>query len=89
MLIGCCGPVEKYQQIANDGYDYFEALGWQIFDLGLADFMDFVDLTERTGLSEDQIRELIQISLDAAALGDIADQEQPQQQENERHRRTT
>ncbi len=50
MLIGCCGPVEKYQQIANDGYDYFEALGWQIFDLGLDDFMDFVALTEKTGL---------------------------------------
>ncbi|MBR3296835.1 MAG: sugar phosphate isomerase/epimerase [Firmicutes bacterium] len=50
MLIGCCGPVEKYRQIANDGYDYFEALGWQIFDLGLEDFMDFVALTEEVGL---------------------------------------
>lgn len=50
MLIGCCGPVEKYRQIANDGYDYFEALGWQLFELGLDDFMDFVALTEKTGL---------------------------------------
>ena len=50
MLIGCCGPVEKYRQIANDGYDYFEALGWQIFDLGLEDFMDFVAQTEEVGL---------------------------------------
>ena len=35
------------------------------------------ELSEKTGLSEGEIRELIQISLDAAALGDAADQDQP------------
>ena len=50
MEFGCCATVEKYTQIANDGYDYMEALGWQIFEIDPFDFKDFVALTKRTGL---------------------------------------
>ena len=50
MEFGCCGTAEKYIQIANDGYDYLEALGWQVFGMDPYDFKAFVDLTKRTGL---------------------------------------